>query len=138
MGFRRRQRDRYRTGLEKTAIVLVWDDWGGWNDHMPPPQLDWKGLGVRVPAIVISPYAKKGYVDHTQYEFSSILKFAEQTFNLPAVGPASFGYTDTRATSMIDAFDFTQKPRAFVKISAKYPPSHFIQRSPSMRAPDDD
>ena len=123
---------------KSTAIVLVWDDWGGWNDHMPPPQLDWKGLGVRVPCIVISPYAKKGYVDHTQYEFSSILKFAEQTFNLPAVGPASFGYTDTRATSMIDAFDFTQKPRAFVKISAKYPPSHFIQRSPSMRAPDDD
>ena len=121
-----------------TAIVLVWDDWGGWNDHMPPPQLDWKGLGIRVPAIVISPYAKKGYVDHTQYEFSSILRLAEQTFNLPAVGPASFGYTDTRATSMFDAFDFTQKPRAFVKISAKYPPSHFIQRSPSMRAPDDD
>jgi phospholipase C len=121
-----------------TAIVLVWDDWGGWNDHMPPPQLDWKGLGIRVPAIVISPYARKGFVDHTQYEFSSILKLAEQTFNLPAVGPPSFGYTDTRANGMIDAFDFKQKPRPFVKISAKYPPSHFIERPPSMVAPDDD
>jgi phospholipase C len=121
-----------------TAIVLVWDDWGGWNDHVPPPQLDWKGLGIRVPAIVISPYAKKGFVDHTQYEFSSILKLAEQTFDLPAVGPPSFGYTDTRATSMTDSFDFKQKPRAFVKISAKYPPAHFIERSPSMVAPDDD
>jgi phospholipase C len=121
-----------------TAIVIVWDDWGGWYDHLPPPQLDWKGLGVRVPAIVISPFAKKGYVDHTQYEFSSILKLVEQTFNLPVVGAPSFGYTDTRATSMTDAFDFTQKPRAFVKIHSKYPASHFANERPSMRAPDDD
>jgi phospholipase C len=121
-----------------TAIVVVWDDWGGWHDHLAPAQLDWKGLGIRVPCIIISPYARKGYVDHTQYEFSSILKLAEETFNLPVVGPASFGYTDTRATSIVDAFDFTQKPLPFIKIQAKYPPSHFANEKPSMRAPDDD
>jgi len=121
-----------------TAIVVVWDDWGGWYDNLAPPQLDWRGLGIRVPAIVISPYAKKAYVSHTQYEFSSILKLAEETFDLGAIGPASAGYTDTRAPSMLDAFDFTQKPRPFVKIPSKYPASHFIERAPSMVAPDDD
>jgi phospholipase C len=123
---------------KSTAIVLVWDDWGGWYDSAAPPQLDWKGLGIRVPAIVVSPYAKKGVVSHTTYEFGSVLKLVEQTFNLPVVGPASFGYTDTRAASMVDVFDFTQKPRAFQKIPAKYPPSHFLKARPSLRAPDDD
>jgi phospholipase C len=121
-----------------TAIVVLWDDWGGWYDSVPPPQLDWKGLGIRVPALVISPYAKKGYVTHTVYEFASTLKLVEQTFGLPVIGPASFGYTDTRAASMLDAFDFTQKPRAFTPIPAKYPASHFLHIAPSMRAPDDD
>jgi phospholipase C len=105
---------------------------------VPPPQVDFRGLGIRVPALVISPYAKRGYVSHTQYEFSSILKLVEQTFNLPAVGPAKAGYTDTRAASMLDAFDFTQKPRAFVTIPSKYPASHFANARPSLRAPDDD
>jgi phospholipase C len=121
-----------------TAIVIVWDDWGGWYDHMVPPVVDWRGLGIRVPAIIISPYAKKGYVDHTQYEFSSILKLSEQIFNLPVVGTPANGYTDTRAAAILAPFDFTQKPRAFVKISSKYPAQFFINQQPSMRAPDDD
>ena len=54
-----------------TAIVVLWDDWGGCYDHVPPPQLDYTGLGFRVPMIIVSPYAKKGYVSHTQYEFGS-------------------------------------------------------------------
>jgi phospholipase C len=123
---------------DSTAIVVTWDEWGGWYDHVPPPQLDWKGLGIRVPCIIISPYARPGYVDHTQYEFASILKFAEQTFKLPVIGPPSFGYTDTRATSILDAFDFTQKPIVFKKIPAKYPTTHFMNAKPSMRAADDD
>jgi phospholipase C len=121
-----------------TAIVVVWDDWGGWYDNVPPPQLDWKGLGIRVPGIVISPYAKKGYVSHTQYEFGSIIKLVEESFGLGVIGPSSFGYTDTRANSMLDSFDFTQKPRAFTAIPAKYPASHFMNKKPSMLAPDDD
>ena len=94
-----------------------------------------KGLGIRVPCIIISPYAKKGFVSHTTYEFGSVLKLVEQTFNLPVVGPPSFGYTDTRASSMVDAFDFTQKPRAYQKIHAKYPPTHFLKPTPPSAPP---
>jgi phospholipase C len=120
-----------------TAIVVVWDDWGGWYDSVPPPQKDFVGLGIRVPCLIISPYAKKGYVSHTQYEFGSVLKFVEQTFGLGPIGNPAFGYTDTRATSLVDSFDFTRKPSAFVKIPAKYPVSYFLHERPSMRLPDD-
>ncbi len=65
-----------------TAIFITWDDWGGYYDHVPPPTVDYFGLGIRVPLLIISPYAKKGVV-HTQYEFASVLKFAEETFGLP-------------------------------------------------------
>ena len=123
---------------DSTAIFVVWDDWGGWYDNVPPPQLDFKGLGIRVPCIVISPYAKKGYVSHVRYEFGSMLHFSEQVFGLRALGPASAGYTDLRANTMLDAFDFTQKPRAYVPIPAKYPMSYFENHPQSMRAPDND
>ncbi len=69
------------------------------------------GLGIRVPCLIISPYAKQGYVSHVQYEYGSILRFIEEVFGLPpgAIGPQSQGYTDGRAASLDDAFDFTQK-----------------------------
>jgi phospholipase C len=109
-----------------TAIVIVWDDWGGWYDHVPPPQLDYAGLGIRVPMIVVSPYAKAKYVSHTQYEFGSILKFIEGVWGL-----GSLGTTDKRSTSIVDVFDFTQKPRKFVTIQAKYSKSFFERQPPS-------
>ncbi|MGB8519943.1 MAG: alkaline phosphatase family protein [Candidatus Tumulicola sp.] len=116
-----------------SAIVVLWDDWGGWYDDAPPPQLDFMGLGFRVGCILISPYAKAGTVSHTQYEYGSILKFVEQTF-----GAASLGYTDARATSLSDSFNFAQRPIVFKNIPAKYPPSYFLkQRSPG-KVPDDD
>jgi phospholipase C len=121
-----------------TAIVVLWDDYGGWYDDVPPPQLDFKGLGIRVPCLIISPYVKKGYVSHTQYEFGSVLKFVEQTFALPGLGSDADGYTDSRAASILDSFDFTQPPRAYVKIAAKYPRSYFLNQPQSLRAPDDD
>ncbi|MBV9718513.1 MAG: hypothetical protein JOZ77_04295 [Candidatus Eremiobacteraeota bacterium] len=127
---------------QSTAILVLWDDWGGWYDNVPPPQLDFRGLGIRVPCIVISPYAriargaKAGYVSHTQYEYGSILKFVEQIFNLPPIGPPSRGFTDTRAASMLDVFDFTQKPRAFTPIPAPYRESLFAHERPSLIAPD--
>ncbi|MGC1381609.1 MAG: alkaline phosphatase family protein, partial [Candidatus Baltobacteraceae bacterium] len=99
---------------KNTAIVVVWEDWGGWYDHVPPPQLDYAGLGMRVPMIVISPYAKASYVSHTQYEFGSIIRFVEDVWSLGRLGT-----TDTRANSMDDTFDFTQKPRKFVQIPSK-------------------
>ncbi len=106
---------------KSTAIVIVWDDWGGFYDHVPPPFHDnMGGLGFRVPMIVVSPYARlgsgsSGYVNHTQYEFGSILRFVEDTFGLSRIGT-----TDERATSISNSFDFTQKPREFREIRAKY------------------
>jgi len=114
-----------------TAIIVVWDDWGGWYDNAKPPQLDYRGLGFRVPCLIISPYAKSGYVDSTQYEFGSILKFIEEVYGLGSIGPASEGYTDQRATSLDAAFNFSEQPRAFKPIKTKYPMSYFIHEPPS-------
>jgi phospholipase C len=114
-----------------SAIIVVWDDWGGWYDNSKPPQLDYRGLGFRVPCLIISPYAKIGYVDHTQYEFASILKFIEEVYGTGSIGPASQGYTDQRATSLDAAFDFNQSPRPFTAIPSKYPASHFLHEPPS-------
>jgi phospholipase C len=119
-----------------TAIVVIWDDWGGFYDDAKPPQLDFRGLGVRVPCIIISPYAREHYVSHTQYEFGSILKFVEETFDLPPLGPTSQGYTDTRATSIVDSFDFTQKPRRFHRIAAPESADYFLSQPQSSQPPD--
>ncbi|HEY2473165.1 MAG TPA: alkaline phosphatase family protein [Candidatus Cybelea sp.] len=109
-----------------SAIIILWDDWGGWYDNAAPPHLDYRGLGIRVPCLIISPYAKQGFVDHAQYEYGSILRFIEHVNNLQPIGPRSEGYTDTRATSLENAFDFTQKPRPFTAIPSKYPLAHFL------------
>jgi phospholipase C len=116
---------------KSTAIIVLWDDWGGWYDSAPPRQLDYLGLGLRVPCIIISPYAPKGYVSHTRYEFGSILKFLEQTFRLQ-----SLGSTDVRANSLVDAFNFTQKPRLFEPFATHHPPSFFRRQHPSEEPPD--
>jgi phospholipase C len=121
-----------------TAIVVVWDDWGGFYDNVQPPFFDeWGGLGFRVPMLVISPYARElypsepGYISHTQYEFGSILKFIESTFNL-----GSLGKTDERATSIVDCFDFTQAPRTFIEIPSSYSRSYFMHQRPSYQPVD--
>ncbi len=100
-----------------TAILILWDDWGGWYDHVSPPIYNHYELGFRVPLVIVSPYAKKGYVSHTQHEFGSILKFAEETYGL-----GSLNTTDVRADDLMDSFDFTQNPRKFTPIKA--PPFH--------------
>jgi phospholipase C len=93
---------------KSTAIVVVWADWGGWYDNAPPAQINYTSLGFRVPMIVVSPYARPSYVSHTHYDFGSILKFMEHTFNL-----GSLGTSDRSAASMEDVFDFTQTPIEF-------------------------
>jgi len=110
-----------------SAIVIVWDDWGGFYDPVPPPFRDHTGgLGFRVAMLVVSPYARKGRVSHTQYEFGSILRFIENTWHLGRLGTS-----DVRATSIGDCFDFKRKPRAFVPIQAKYSRTFFERQPPS-------
>ncbi|HYZ15209.1 MAG TPA: alkaline phosphatase family protein [Candidatus Acidoferrum sp.] len=116
-----------------TVIIVVRDDWGGWYDHVRPPHLDAMGLGFRVPMIVISPYAKHGYVSHVQHEFGSMLKFAEEVVGVP-----SLGTTDTRADDLTDCFDFRQPPKAYVPISTAMTAADFISLPLSNLPPDDD
>ncbi|HKU81172.1 MAG TPA: alkaline phosphatase family protein [Candidatus Tumulicola sp.] len=111
---------------KSTAIIIIWDDWGGFYDHMPPPQLDYQGLGFRVPMLVVSAYAKKDYVSHTQYEFGSILKFVEENFGLQPLGT-----TDVRATSIGNVFNLNAPPRPFHKIDAPLSKTYFERRPPS-------
>lgn len=114
-----------------SAIIVVWDDWGGWYDNAPPPQLDFRGLGMRVPCLIISPYAKQNHVTHTQLEFASILKFIEEVNNLGSIGQGSQGYSDKRANDLRDAFDFNRKPRPFTPIGSKYTRDYFLHEPPS-------
>ena len=95
-----------------TAIIITWDDWGGWYDHVAPPSvINSYEYGFRVPLVVVSPYAKPQYVSHQVYDFGSILKFIENTFGLQTV---SSGYADALATNdLSDCFDFNQTPLTF-------------------------
>ncbi len=116
---------------DSTAIVVVWDDWGGHYDHEPPKQFGYGDLGFRVPMIVISPYVHVGYLSHTQYEFGSVLRFIEANWGLQPMQA-----DDRRATSIGDVFDFRQKPRAFTPIASQEPPAHFEREAPDNFAAD--
>ena len=91
---------------DSTAIFVTWDDFGGFYDHVPPPGVDQFGLGPRVPVLIISPYAKQGFISHTQYEFSSFLKLVEERFGLKPLTAH-----DAAANDMTDSFNFNQTPQ---------------------------
>jgi len=95
-----------------TAIFVVWDDWGGWYDHVAPLVRNNNEMGFRVPLIVISPYAKRGFVSHQLHEFGSILRFTEE-----ALGLGSLNTTDTVPDDLSDCFDFDQTARLYGGIS---------------------
>ncbi|MBV8637002.1 MAG: hypothetical protein JO322_02895 [Candidatus Eremiobacteraeota bacterium] len=116
-----------------TAILIVWDDWGGWYDHVTPPQLDRMGLGFRVPFIMVGPYAKRHYVSHVQHEFGSIIKFTEQVFGLP-----SMHTTDDRADALRDCIDFAQPPEPFRPIPTFRKMAFFEDAGEFDTEPDDD
>jgi len=116
-----------------TAIFITWDDWGGWYDHVAPPTYNSYELGFRVPLIVVSPYAKRGYVSHRQHEFGSIIRFIEEDSGL-----GSLGRTDVRSDDLSDCFDFGQAPTSFTPVETKYPMADFVQSSVSFSPPDDE
>ena len=102
-------------GWNSTAIFLTWDDFGGFYDSGPPATLDQYGLGPRVPLVIISPWAKPGFVSHTEYEFSSFLKLVEERYNLsPLTG------RDAGANDMLDSFDFSQQPLAPLMLTTRH------------------
>lgn len=116
-----------------TAIIVTWDDWGGWYDHVPPPSIyNQNEYGFRVPLIVISPYAKPGYVSHVTHDFGSILHFVETVFGLP-----SLGYADARADDLADCFDFTQTPIKFRTIAAPLDANFFLNDTTPGDGPDE-
>jgi phospholipase C len=106
---------------ESTAIFLAWDDWGGFYDHVRPPRVDQNGYGLRVPALVISPYARRGYIDHQTLSFDAYNKFIEDDFlGGQRLDPATDGRPDPRPTvrenvqrlgNLLADFDFRQPPR---------------------------
>jgi phospholipase C len=89
----------------RTVIFVTWDDFGGFYDHVPPPKVDNFGFGPRVPMLILSPWVRPGFINHTTLEFSSVLKFIEERFDLDPLTAR-----DEQANDLIDAFDFRQDP----------------------------
>src|SRR5213079_3413756 len=120
---------------KSTAIFLAWDDWGGFYDHVMPPNVDRLGYGLRVPGLVISPYARKGYIAHQTLSFDAYTKFIEddflggqrldpQTDGRPAPRP------DVRENApqlgdLTNDFDFTQTPLSPLLLPL-HPPTDLI------------
>ncbi|MGB7281351.1 MAG: alkaline phosphatase family protein, partial [Candidatus Acidiferrum sp.] len=123
-----------------TAIIITWDDWGGWYDHVAPKVIDdgvsWGSgyvYGFRVPLIVVSPYAKTAYISHTTHDFGSILKFIETTYGL-----SSLGYADGPADDLSDCFNLTHTPVTFHAFHAALKAEYFINDKRPPTDPDDD
>jgi phospholipase C len=133
---------------KSTAIFLSWDDWGGFYDHVVPPAVDRYGYGLRVPSIVISPYARKGYLDHQILSSDAYLKFIEDDFlNGARLNPATDGRPDRRPDvrenapelgNLTSDFDFSQPPRPPVLLPVNPPtdspsiPFYFAGRTPCL------
>jgi phospholipase C len=118
---------------DSSAIFVTWDEWGGTYDHVPPAQLDYDGLGFRVPLLCISPYAKRGAVLHKAYEAAGIVKFVEGTFGLTTLAAA-----DARAADVgRGCLDFTQSPRTFTPFAAPRGRSYLLTQPEDSRPSDD-
>jgi phospholipase C len=104
---------------ESTAIFLTWDDWGGFYDHVNPKRVDLNGYGIRVPSLLISPYAKQGFIDHRGYSFDSYLRLIEDRFlHGSRLNPKTMSRPDSRPTvreklagDIRNSFDFSQDPQ---------------------------
>ena len=116
-----------------TAIFVQWDDWGGLYDHVAPPFEDYDGVGFRVPLFVISPYAKKNYVSHAQFETASVLRFAEDLYGLPRWPRPT--RAPTRRPPTVSTFRKTSRLRSDQgAVSGQlFPPSPFREQQPRAR-----
>jgi phospholipase C len=122
-----------------TVILIVWDDWGGWYDHVPPPidkKYGYYQNGFRVPLLVVSPYTPKGYISQSPHTFGSILRFVEKVFDLGLIPPGNFA--DSRANDLSDFFNFSAAPRPFTAIHQTIPENQFLDKSRPMIEPDND
>ena len=100
---------------ESSAYVLTWDEWGGFADHVEPPQVDADGYGFRVPGLIVSPYAKQGFIDSTTYDHTSVLATIQDWWGLEPLASR-----DANANTFENAFDFTQSPRPPLVLSTEY------------------
>ena len=116
-----------------TAIIITWDDWGGWYDHVAPKITNSYEYGFRVPLIVVSPFAKPAYVSHVTHDFGSALKFIEEVFQVPALG-----YADTPADDLSDCFNLEQTPISFQLIAAPLDAAFFLNDKRPPEGPDND
>lgn len=98
---------------DSSAFFITYDDWGGWYDHVPPSQIDDRGYGFRVPALLVSPYARMGQIDHTLLDHTSILKFIEENWNISPLAER-----DAQANNFTSAFDFSMTPRPPILVLA--------------------
>jgi len=117
---------------DNTVIIITWDDWGGWYDHVAPTIINSYEYGFRVPLIVVSPFARQGYVSHVTHDFGSIVKFIEEVYRLP-----SLGYADALADDLSDCFDFHRHNR-FQAIKAPHNKQYFLKDKRPPTDPDDD
>ena len=124
---------------KSTVILITWDDWGGWYDHVAPP-LDpvypYYENGFRVPLLVVSPWTRAGYVSQQTHTFGSILKFIETAYGLPLIPPGNFA--DARSDALLDFFNFNAAPRPFQTIPAELPEDFFLHDKRPKTDPDDD
>jgi phospholipase C len=122
-----------------TAVVITWDDWGGFYDHVPPPILPFPQgayqVGFRVPLILVSAYTPAHYIDNLNYDFGSVLRFIENNFGL---GEGVLGFADSRATTDFATFyNLSKAPRPFVKIPTAKSALDFLNDTTPLTDPDD-
>jgi phospholipase C len=133
-------KDGWKSYWDDTAIIIVWDDWGGWYDHVAPkflayPQGGYQ-YGFRVPCIVVSAYTPQGFISYNHQDFGSIARFIEYNFNIPQ---GILDFADARqGTDMLDFFNMKQAPRPFVTIPAPLDAAYFIHDKSPPLPPDTD
>ncbi len=112
-----------------TVVLVTWDDWGGWYDHVAPRHKDVMGLGFRVPLLVVSPYVvHAGYVSHVEHEYGSIVHFIEDVFGLPTLGTR-----DATSDDLADFFNFAQRSVRRAPVRTSVPASVFLRLAPDTR-----